>query len=100
MILCYITCSDNEEARNIGEYLVQHKLAACCNVFPITSFYKLKGSLKDDNEIVLIAKTTEDKWEELKKKVISIHSYDTPCILKMDVECNSAYEKWVKEELK
>lgn len=100
MILLYIPCADETEARNIAEALLADKLIACANVFPIKSLYFWQDDLRNDNEVVLLTKTADRMYEKVKKKVISMHSYELPCVMKITVDVNSDYEKWVKERVK
>ena len=100
MIIVYIPCSGEEEARNISEALLEAKLIACANIFPIKSFYMWQGELQDDQEVVLLCKTADRMYEKVKKKVIAMHSYDTPCVMKVKAEANRDYEKWVKGQVK
>jgi periplasmic divalent cation tolerance protein len=80
--LVYMTAGDKAEARVIGRMLVESRLAACVNILEnMTSLYCWDGNLQEDREVVLFAKTTEDRFAELKTKVTEVHSYDCPCIL-------------------
>ncbi|MFQ6072373.1 MAG: divalent-cation tolerance protein CutA, partial [Methanosarcinales archaeon] len=54
--IVYITASNMDEAKNIARVLVEEKLAACVNMFPITSVYNWNG-IQEDNEIAMIVKT-------------------------------------------
>ena len=84
--LVYMTTGDKAEARAIGKALVESSLAACVNIIDqMNSLYRWEGQLQDDQETILIAKTTQEKIEDLKKKVVSIHSYDCPCVLTFPV---------------
>ena len=47
-----------------------------------------------------MAKTLEKNYKKIKEEVKKMHSYDVPCILKIDAEANESYDKWVKEEVK
>ncbi len=100
MIILYVTCKDEAEAKNMGQTLVENKLVACANFFPIKSVYKWKGNIENDNEFVLLLKTTEDKAEEAKKQVKKLHTYEVPCILKIPIEANEEYYGWVKKQIK
>jgi len=100
MISIYITCKDKKEAIKISKHLLKKRLIACSNIFPIKSMYWWNKKIINDNEIVILAKTTGKKFEKIKKEVGKIHSYDLPCILKFNVEANKEYEKWVKTETK
>ena len=100
MILVYTPCTDKEEAHNIAEALLNDKLIACANIFPIKSLYWWKGDLQEDNEVVLLVKTTDKLWEKVKKKIIGMHSYECPCVMKIKVEANKEYEGWVRKQVK
>ncbi len=98
MILIYITCKDNKEAKKISKHLLEKRLIACTNIHPITSMYWWKGKIQEDNEVVLLAKTGEKNYEKVKEEVEKIHSYGTPCILRIKAEANEEYNKWIEEE--
>lgn len=100
--MIYITVSSKDEARTIGRELVQSKLAACVNIFDnMNSFYFWDGKLQDDNEAVLIAKTTKERVPQLMDKVKALHSYECPCIVTLPVtDGNPAFLDWVVAEVK
>ena len=99
LIFIYITNPTKEEARKIAKHLLEKKLIACGNIFESNSLYNWEGKLADENEFVLITKTTEDKFEDVRKEVESIHSYEVPCIIKLPVTANDKYSDWMKEQL-
>jgi periplasmic divalent cation tolerance protein len=100
MILIYITCKDREEAEKISKHLLEKKLIACANIFPIESFYWWKGKIEEDQEVVIIAKSLKKKFEEVKREVKKVHSYEIPCILQIKVEkVNEEYLRWIKKEV-
>jgi len=98
MILIYITCKDKAEAKKISKQLLEKRLIACANIFPIESMYRWKDKIKEDNEIVLLAKTNKKHYEEIEKEVKKIHSYEIPCIMKIKVEANKEYYQWIEKE--
>ena len=100
MTLIYITCKDEDEAVKISKHLLNKKLIACSNMHPIRSMYSWNNKIQDEKEFVLIAKTLEKNYEKIKQEVKKLHSYDVPCILKIDAEANESYNKWVNEEVK
>ena len=97
MILTYITCKDEDEAVKISKHLLNKKLIACSNIYPIRSMYWWDNKIEDEKEFVIIAKTKEKNYEKIKEEVSKLHSYDVPCILKIDAEANESYDKWVDE---
>ena len=98
MILCYITCKDRKEAKHIAGILMGEKLIACANIFPIDSLYFWKGKLCDDAETVLLAKTQDKHWVKLKGRVEQLHSYEVPCIIKLQADANEAFASWIEDE--
>lgn len=100
MTLIYITCKDQNEAGKISVHLLKKRLIACANIFPIKSMYWWEGKIVSNNEIAIIAKTLEKNYEKIKEEVSKLHGYTVPCILKIDVEANESYDKWVKEEVR
>jgi len=100
MTLVYITCKNEAEAAKISKHLLDMRLIACANMHPIRSMYWWQGTIVDEKEVVIIAKTLEKNYPKIKQEVKRKHSYDVPCILKIDAEANESYDKWVNEEVK
>jgi periplasmic divalent cation tolerance protein len=100
--LIYITTSEPLESKKIARKLLEEKLVACTNIIPqINSLYLWKGEIEDDDESILIAKTKTDKVDQVIKRVEEIHSYETPCILQLEVKKGSeCYLQWMEDELK
>lgn len=96
MVLMYITNPSREEARKISKKLLEEKLIACANIFPVDSMYRWEGKIAEEPEFVLIAKTTEENFRKAKVLVGNIHPYDVPCILKIPAEANESYLKWAQ----
>ncbi len=94
----YITARDEPEARSLGQALVQERLAACVNYFPIKSFYWWKGKVEESGEVALLAKTRAELVDRVIQRVKELHSYEIPCteswiIEKGDPDCL----EWIKE---
>jgi periplasmic divalent cation tolerance protein len=96
----YITTSGKEEARQIGQALVDEKLTACANIVDgMEAIYRWDGNIVHDNETVLIAKTTGGRLEALEARVKALHSYDVPCIVAMPIGFGSPeYLDWIRAE--
>ena len=97
-IIVYITYPNIEEANKIISHLINKKLIACANIFPVKSSFIWKGKVDNSDEIVSIAKTKKENWEKIKAEVKKMHSYETPCILKIEAEANEDFEDWVNKE--
>ena len=101
-IVVLVTCGSEEEAIKIANALVEEHLAACVNlVSPVRSIYRWEGKIWDEKEWLLIIKTPKQRFEELEKKVKSLHSYSVPEIICLPiVEGSSSYLNWLEEMTK
>jgi len=98
-IFLYITNENEIEAKKIAKHLLEKRLVACANIFPINSMYWWNGKIEDTKEIVLIVKTAKENYSKVKAEVKKIHPYKIPCIIKIDVEANEEFEGWLRGEL-
>jgi periplasmic divalent cation tolerance protein len=98
-IVVLVTCGSEEEALKIAHSLVEEHLAACVNLIsPIRSIYRWEGKIWDEREWLLIIKTQRQRFEELERKVKSLHSYAVPEIIGLPiVEGSSSYLNWLAE---
>ena len=99
-IFVYVTNPDKKTAKKIALNLLKKRLVACANVFPIDSAYWWKDKIQKTKEYVLIAKTKEENWKEIKTEIKKVHPYTVPCITKINVEANKEYEEWLKKEVR
>ena len=101
-IIVLVTCGSEEEALKIANALVESRLAACVNlVAPIRSIYRWEERMWDEKEWLLIIKTQKNRFEELEKKIKSLHSYSVPEIVSVPiVEGSSSYLNWISENTK
>jgi len=82
----YTTVNNIQDARRIAHTLVEEQLVACVNIIPnIESVYKWKGKIERENEIVLIAKTSDDNVKKTIKRIKTLHSYDLPDIIVLPI---------------
>lgn len=94
----YITSRDLEEARRIGLALVQEKLAACVNYFPIQSIYRWQGKVEEKAEVALLVKTRQSLVQKLIQRTKELHSYDVPCIESWPIDSGyPPYLQWIEE---
>lgn len=87
-----------EEAPSIARTLVEERLAACVNRVDCESVYRWDGAVHDDPEVILLAKTTEDRADDLVDRLDEMHPYDVPCIEQFDeLETTEAFGNWLTE---
>ena len=99
--LLYMTAGDREEALALARMLVGERLAACANVLgAATSVYRWEGAVQEEGEVVLVAKTVEDRVEAAASRVREAHSYDSPCVVALPISGgDAAFLSWVQEEV-
>ena len=98
--IIYITYPDKQTAERISKKLVDLKLVACANIFPIHSMYWWDSKVENDDEWVSLVKTRTSNIKAVEKEVIAIHPYEVPCIMSMDVHANKDYEDWIHQQTK
>jgi periplasmic divalent cation tolerance protein len=96
-IVVLITAVNRLEASLIAELLVETQLAACVQLLPeIESIYRWQGEIARETEVLLLAKTTGDKFAELVSRVTAMHSYEIPEIIALPVTAAAEpYLKWL-----
>ncbi len=98
MIFIYSVFSSKKEAKDIGEKLVQKKLAACVNIFPIDSIYSWQKKIVKDKEFAAIIKTKKKNFKKIEEFILEYHSYATPCILEIPIgKVTKKYLKWINK---
>lgn len=94
------TTSSIEEAKKLAHSLVENKLAACANIIPkIISVYNWKNQINEDEEYLLLIKTKEKNFEQVKEKIKELHSYELPEIIMIPVQNGlNDYLDWINKE--
>jgi periplasmic divalent cation tolerance protein len=96
-IVVFTTVTDVDAAVEIADAVVNEGLAACCNIVPgLRSIYMWKGERYDEDEVLCIMKTRAELFEELKGRILELHSYEVPEVIAVDIRAGHAdYLKWV-----
>jgi periplasmic divalent cation tolerance protein len=97
-----VTCATLEEARKIAREVVQQGLAACVNIVThaVESFYTWEGKLENGSEYLLLIKTSVAQLEALEKKIVQLHSYDTPEFIALPIVAGSEeYLNWLNDSV-
>lgn len=96
-LVFYITHPDESSAQRMAGQLLERRLVACANIFPISSAYWWQGAIQREGEWVSIVKTRLELENALEQAIQGIHPYDTPCILRWEARANAAYEQWIEQ---
>ena len=78
--------------------LVEEGLAACVNALPpMQSTYRWQGAVQVEMERQLIIKARRDRLEALHARLVSLHPYDVPEFLILDVAGGAtSYVTWLR----
>jgi periplasmic divalent cation tolerance protein len=100
-VVVLVTAGSAEEGRRIGRSLVEQQLAACVNITgPIRSLYRWKGRVADDQEVLLVIKTSRLLFDRVRREVEKLHSYQVPEILCLPVIDGAPnYLNWLAESI-
>lgn len=101
-ILLYITLKDKQEATKLAQTLLTEKRIACANILPsVTSLYQWQGEMQQENEVVLIAKTTPAAKAGAMARIAELHSYDCPCIVAIEsADCHAPFAEWIFSQVR
>ncbi len=100
-IMVMSTAGSEEQAVTIANALVYKQLAACVNIIPqMRSIYRFHGKVWDDEEYLLIIKSTRDHFREIDKTISELHEYEVPEILMFPIENGKdIFLNWIKESV-
>ena len=93
-----MTASTKEGAVRIVRTLLEERLIACANIMDhVSSFFWWQGKIEEKKEVLVIMKSHESLFKKLSKRVMELHSYDTPEILALPIVNGSlSYLDWMK----
>lgn len=100
-MVAFVTCGSRDEAHKIAEALIGERLAACVNVLPqVESCYRWKGKVHWDPECLLMIKTTAERVDKVRERVIAEHSYDLPEFIAFRIDDGSfPYLQWIQDSI-
>ncbi len=100
VVLVLTNFPSREAAVKLAEQLVAAKLAACINILaPCLSIYHWQGKTESAEEIPVLIKTTENRYEEVQKMIRDLHPYELPEILCVPLAGGlPEYLQWVAAE--
>lgn len=100
VVIAYVVAPQRDAAEAIARDLLAHRLIACANMIEgMTSLYWWEGEIRQDSEVALILKTTEEQLPEVVTRICKIHPYHCPCVVTWRItRGNSNYLQWVETE--
>src|SRR5205809_7164594 len=79
--MAYVTAPDRATARDIARSVLDRRLAACANLWPVESVYRWHGRREETNEFVIVFKTRAAHLPKLIGEVRRLHPSEVPCIV-------------------
>ena len=95
------TCGNDEDAKALANRLVERRLAACVNTIgKVASTYRWKGEVRQDQETLLIIKTTAARLGALEQAIRQSSKYELPELIALPAATGGAdYLEWVRESV-
>lgn len=95
------TVDSVELGRKIAGALVDAGLAACVNIIPgVRSVYRWQGKICDEEELLLLIKTTAARFEEVRRLIRSLHTYQVPEVISLPIgAADRDYISWLCEQV-
>lgn len=91
-----ITVPDSDTGKRISRHVLEKRLAACANMFPISSMYWWDDEIVEEDECIILFKTVTEDFEVLEQELEKLHPYDTPCIVRYAIkEGHDPYLDWI-----
>ena len=100
-LVVLVTAPSEAMALELGQRLVDDRLAACVSVMPgVTSIFMWEGKREEASEALLVIKTRAERYPALQQRVLELHPYSVPEVLALAVEAGApAYLRWVQDSV-
>jgi periplasmic divalent cation tolerance protein len=95
-----LTTTDSPElAQQIATALVQAGEAACVSIVPgIRSIYRWEGKVYNEGELLLVIKSTAERYEEVRFRIRQLHSYQVPEVIALPITAGDPdYLRWLSQ---
>lgn len=92
----FVTYPDERTARTICRSLIERRLAACSNIFAVSSIYRWKGEIEEATEFASLLKIRSEDFQAVVEVIRRLHTYEVPCIVRYDIaEGSGDFLRWV-----
>jgi periplasmic divalent cation tolerance protein len=97
-VIILSTFPDEESSILLAKELINKKLCACINLTKVRSLYNWKNKLEDQEEYLVLFKSTTSTVEELKSNIKRAHPYEVPEIVEIRMnKVSKSYLSWLAE---
>ena len=100
-LVLFVTVPTVELAENIARSLVGDRLVACVNIVPsVRSFYRWQGTVRDDQELLLVIKTRREHFDVVRERIVELHDYEVPEVVALPVVAgHHPYLRWIDDSV-
>jgi periplasmic divalent cation tolerance protein len=99
MIHVTTTCPDRASAERLARAALAERVTACVNIVPgLRSLYHWEGEIAEDDEVLVIFKTSEAARPALVAFIEAEHPYDLPVITWERLETTPDAADWLARE--
>jgi periplasmic divalent cation tolerance protein len=99
-IVVQTTVGSPELAQDMARQLVELRVAACVQVFPVSSTYRWEGQVETGCEVLVAAKTTRGGYDALEAAIRKLHVYKEPEIVALPIVRGSlGYLAWLRDNV-
>jgi periplasmic divalent cation tolerance protein len=97
-VIILSTFPDEESSISVAKELINKKLCACINLTKVRSLYNWNNKLEDQEEYLVLFKSTTSTVEELKSNIKRAHPYEVPEIVEIRMnKVSKSYLSWLAE---
>ena len=98
-VVAWTTWPAEGDANRFARVLVEERLAACVTAhLGVRSVYRWRGAIEEDQEQLVMIKTTRDRIAALRDRMRKLHPAEVPELVVVPVvDGNPAYLAWVAE---
>ncbi len=98
-VVAWTTWPEGADVSGFARTLVEERLAACVTTHArVRSVYRWRGAIEEDDEQLVMIKTTADRIDRLRERMRQLHPAEVPELVVVSVvDGNPAYVAWVAE---
>ena len=100
-LVVFSTFPSADKAAEVGRTLVSERLAACVSITAaVRSIYAWQGQIQDEAETLAIIKTTAERFEAMRARLVELHPYEVAEVIAMPVTAgHGPYLAWLGESV-
>ncbi len=101
-IIVLSTTDTVDLAQRIAFALVEANEAACVNIIPgIRSIYRWEGKICDEGELLLVIKSSAERFDAIRSRIRLLHTYKVPEVIAIPVSAGDPdYLAWLHSSAK